>query len=184
MCLVSMSDPGLTVFPTHRLVGKLEDDRRARLEEELQRDFDVDEVDPAQVVPEGGNGGRPTYGYLDQQRALAAPAAGFAGTVDRALADHSPSYRSLDTAVLEKLVLEDTLGLTEEDISHQHGLAYARDLDQARELLDSGEYEVAFLLRPTPIEQVQAVAQAGETMPPKSTYFYPKLLSGLLFNPL
>ena len=183
MCLVSMSDPGLTVFPTHRLVGRLADDRRARLEEELERDFDVAEVSADEVVPEGGNG-VPTYGYLDQDGRSLRLRLGSPETVDRALADHSPSYRSLDTAVLEKLVLEDTLGLTEEDISHQHGLAYARDLDQARELLGSGEYEVAFLLRPTPIEQVQAVAQAGETMPPKSTYFYPKLLSGLLFNPL
>ena len=184
MCLVSMSDPGLTVFPTHRLVGRLAEDRRARLEEELQRDFEVREVDADGVVPEGGNGSTPTYGYLDQagrslRLRLDSPA-----TVDRALADHSPSYRRLDTAVLEKLVLEDTLGLTEDDISHQRGLAYARDLDQARQLLGSGDYELAFLLRPTPIEQVQAVAQAGETMPPKSTYFYPKLLSGLLFNPL
>ena len=183
MCLVSMSDPGLTVFPTHRVVGKLEDDRRARLEEELQRDFEVDEIDARQVVPEGENG-VPTYGYLDRSGRSLRLRLGSPPAVDRALADHSPSYRRLDTAVLEKLVLEDALGLTEEDISHQHGLAYARDLDQARELLGSGDYEVAFLLRPTPIEQVQAVAQAGETMPPKSTYFYPKLLSGLLFNPL
>jgi uncharacterized protein (DUF1015 family) len=184
MCLVSMSDPGLTVFPTHRLVGRLADDRRARLEEELQRDFDVAEVAADDVVPEGGNGDAPTYGYLDQGGRSLRLRLGSPETVERALAGHSPSYRRLDTAVLEKLVLEDTLGLTEEDISHQHGLAYARDLEQARELLGSGDYEVAFLLRPTPIEQVQAVAQAGETMPPKSTYFYPKLLSGLLFNPL
>jgi hypothetical protein len=60
----------------------------------------------------------------------------------------------------------------------------ASNLEQARELLGTGDYELAFLLRPTPIEQVEAVAAAGETMPPKSTYFYPKLLSGLLFNPL
>ncbi len=183
MCLVSMSDPGLTVFPTHRLVGRLADDRRARLEQELERDFDVDEVAPDDVVPDAANG-TPTYGYLDQGGRSLRLRLGSTATVDRALAGHSPSYRSLDTAVLEKLVLEDALGLTEDDISHQHGLAYARDLDQARALLGSGDYEVAFLLRPTPIAQVQAVAQAGETMPPKSTYFYPKLLSGLLFNPL
>ena len=184
MCLVSMSDPGLTVFPTHRLVGRLEDKRRARLEDELQRDFDVEQVDPDRVVPENGNGGPPTYGYLDQGGRSLRLRLDSPETVDRALADHSPSYRSLDTAVLEKLVLEDTLGLTEDDISHQRGLAYARDLDQARQLLGTGEYELAFLLRATPIEQVEAVAEAGETMPPKSTYFYPKLLSGLLFNPL
>jgi uncharacterized protein (DUF1015 family) len=184
MCLVSMSDPGLTVFPTHRLVGRLENELRVRLEDELQRDFDVEQVDPDRVVPESGNGGPPTYGYLDQGGRSLRLRLDSQESVDRALADHSPSYRSLDTAVLEKLVLQDTLGLTEDDISHQRGLAYARDLDQARQLLGTGEYELAFLLRPTPIEQVEAVAEAGETMPPKSTYFYPKLLSGLLFNPL
>jgi uncharacterized protein (DUF1015 family) len=50
--------------------------------------------------------------------------------------------------------------------------------------LESGEYEAAFVLRPTPIEQVREVAAAGETMPPKSTYFFPKILSGIVFNPL
>ena len=90
-------------------------------------------------MPEGGNGGRRPSGMLD--RAAAARCAlrlGSPEVADRALADHSPSYRRLDTAVLEKLVLEDALGLTEDDISHQRGLAYARDLDQARELLGRG----------------------------------------------
>ena len=104
--------------------------------------------------------------------------------MERALAGHGDTYRRLDTAVLEKLVLEQALGMSEDDISHQRGLGYARDVEEALALVNSGEYDAAFLLRPTPVEQVQAVAAEGETMPPKSTYFYPKLLSGLLFNPL
>jgi uncharacterized protein (DUF1015 family) len=86
--------------------------------------------------------------------------------------------------VLEKLVFEEALGMSEDDISHQRGLAYTQSSEEARSLVESGEYELAFLLRPTPVEQVKAVAEAGETMPPKSTYFYPKVPSGLLFNPL
>jgi uncharacterized protein (DUF1015 family) len=185
MCLVSMSDPGLTIFPTHRVVGGLDADRRERLERLLERDFNLTEVDTAAVVPNGDSPrGLPAFGLIDagtgraRRLELSSPE-----PADRALAGHSEGYRRLDTAVLEKLVLEDALGLTEEDISHQHGLAYARDLDQTMELLNGG-YDLAFMMRPTPVEQVQAVAAAGETMPPKSTYFFPKLLSGLLFNPL
>jgi uncharacterized protein (DUF1015 family) len=184
MCLVSMSDPGLAIFPTHRLVGGIDAERWRRLDDALEREFQLTESSLDRVVP-AGNGDLPTFGLLDRggERPMQARLAS-AEIADRALAGHSDSYRRLDTAVLEKLLLEDALGLTEDDISHQRGLAYARDLDQARALLSGGEYELAFLLRPTPVEQVQAIAAAGETMPPKSTYFYPKLPSGLLFNPL
>jgi uncharacterized protein (DUF1015 family) len=184
MCLVSMSDPGLAIFPTHRLVGGLDDERRRRLDEALRSEFDLSEVAPEGIVPEGGNGGLPTFGLLERDGGARRARLASPDVADRALAGHSDSYRRLDTAVLEKLLLEDALGLTEDDISHQRGLGYARDLAQARELLGAGEYDLAFLLRPTPVEQVQAIAAAGETMPPKSTYFFPKLLSGLLFNPL
>jgi uncharacterized protein (DUF1015 family) len=184
MCLVSLSDPGLTILPTHRLVGGLDEDRRARLAELLDRDFDSQPVGLEEVAPEPArNGGLPVYGYVDgdESRTLELRSQEPAAS---ALADHSETYRRLDTAVLEKLVLEDALGMTEDDISHQRGLGYARDLDEVMQGLRSGEFEIAFLLRPTPVEQVRGVAEAGETMPPKSTYFYPKILTGLLFNPL
>jgi uncharacterized protein (DUF1015 family) len=184
MCLVSMSDPGLAIFPTHRLVGGLDDERRRRLDAALRSKFDLSEVALEDLVPEGGNGDLPTFGLLESDGGARRARLASPEVADRALAGHSDSYRRLDTAVLEKLLLEDALGLTEDDISHQRGLGYARDLAQARALLSAGEYDLAFLLRPTPVEQVQAIAAAGETMPPKSTYFYPKLLSGLLFNPL
>ena len=103
---------------------------------------------------------------------------------DAALAGHSEPYRRLDAAVLEALLLKGAVGLSDEDISHLDGFGYARDEQEALALIDSGEYDAAFLLRPTPIEQVREVAAAGETMPPKSTYFFPKIPTGLVFNPL
>ena len=86
--------------------------------------------------------------------------------------------------MLEELLLKRALGLSDDDISHLHDFGYARDAEQALALIDAGEYDAAFVLRPTPVEQVREVAASGENMPPKSTYFFPKLLTGLLFNPL
>jgi uncharacterized protein (DUF1015 family) len=86
--------------------------------------------------------------------------------------------------VLEALVLQGALGMTEDDISHLDGLDYARDTAQARERVESGEAQAAFFMRGTPVEHVRAVAAAGESMPPKSTYFFPKVLTGMVFNPL
>jgi uncharacterized protein (DUF1015 family) len=103
---------------------------------------------------------------------------------DDALAGHAEPYRRLDTAVLEALILKGAVGITEEDIDHLAGLGYARSFDEALTLVQSADYDAAFFMAPTPIEHVQAVAAAGENMPPKSTYFFPKVPTGLLFNPL
>jgi uncharacterized protein (DUF1015 family) len=103
---------------------------------------------------------------------------------DAALPDHAEPYRRLDTAVLEAVILKGALGMTDDDIDHLSGLGYARDFDQALALVQSSQYDAAFFMAPTPIEHVQEVAEAGESMPPKSTYFFPKVPTGMLFNPL
>jgi uncharacterized protein (DUF1015 family) len=94
------------------------------------------------------------------------------------------AYRRLDTAVLEALVLREALGMSEHDISHLRGLSYSKDLDDAIDAVHTGRADTGFFMRATPIEQVRAVATAGESMPPKSTFFYPKVPTGLVFNPL
>jgi uncharacterized protein (DUF1015 family) len=103
---------------------------------------------------------------------------------DAALPGLPDAYRTLDTAVLEALLLKGPLGLTEDDISHLHGLGYARSFEEARELVDSGTFDAGFYLRGIPVTQIQAIAAAGVNMPPKSTYFFPKVPTGLLFNAL
>jgi uncharacterized protein (DUF1015 family) len=184
MCLVALEDPGLTVFPTHRLVNKLDEQRRAALAQALARDFEMTEVAVEQIAPPPGSGPL-QLGYIDGRdgRAMRLTLKDQA-IADAALSDHAPAYRQLDTGVLETLLLKNALGLSDDDISHFNGLFYARDTAEALAMVRSGEYDAAFLVRPTPVAQVRELAAAGENMPPKSTYFYPKLLTGLLFNEL
>jgi uncharacterized protein (DUF1015 family) len=184
MCLVALEDPGLTVFPTHRLVNKLDEPRRKALADTLARDFEMREVSADDVAPESGSGPLELgYASSHDERCYRLTLKDQA-IADAALSDHSDAYRHLDTGVLETLLLKGALGLSDDDISHFNGLFYARDTAEALRVVRAGEYEAAFLMRPTPIEQVREVAAAGENMPPKSTYFFPKLLTGLLFNPL
>ena len=92
--------------------------------------------------------------------------------------------RAIDAAVLEALVLAPLLGLDAEQFLTTDQVRYVRGLDHATGMVDSGEASSAFLLRAPTVEQVQAVAASGRVMPQKSTYFFPKLATGFLLNPL
>jgi uncharacterized protein (DUF1015 family) len=184
MCLVAMEDPGLTVFPTHRLVNKLDSAKQEALAEAMRRDFEISEVSAEELAPAPGTGPL-QLGYIDSHfKKPFRLSLKDQQIADAALSSHSTAYRHLDTGILEALVLKGALGLSDDDISHFNGLFYARDTAEALARVSSGEYDAAFIMRPTPVQQVRDVAAAGENMPPKSTYFFPKLLTGLLFNPL
>ena len=184
MCLVALEDPGLTVFPTHRLIGGLDEHRRQLLRRALERDFDIVEAPVEQIAPSPGEGPL-QLGYIDRyhDRPLRLTLKDQA-IADAALPERSEAYRHLDTGVLEALVLKGALELDDEDISHLRGLFYARSTEEALRLVRAGDYDAAFFMRPTPVAQVRDVAAAAENMPPKSTFFFPKLLTGLLLNPL
>jgi uncharacterized protein (DUF1015 family) len=184
MFLCSLSDPGVTIFPTHRLLRGLDtSERQLALREVLLRDFEVEEVSREELEPPPA--GRVAFGYMDahfkrpfrltlKDQSIA----------DAALPGKPEPYRRLDTAVLEALVLHGALGMSEDDISHLRGLGYSKSTTEAVELVEDGRYDACFLLRATPVEQVQEVAATGEPMPPKSTYFYPKIPTGLVFHRL
>jgi uncharacterized protein (DUF1015 family) len=184
MFLCSLSDPGLTVFPTHRLLSGLRDDRAKQeaIRDALMRDFDVEQVDRDQIEPPA-NGGGVAFGYMDSfHRTPYRVTLKNQAIADRALEGMPSPYRRLDTAVLEALILKGALEMTEDDISHLNGLDYSKSLEHARESVESGAADAGFFMRATPVEQVREVAEAGESMPPKSTYFYPKIPTGLVFN--
>ncbi|MBW3607406.1 MAG: DUF1015 domain-containing protein [Actinobacteria bacterium] len=187
MCLVALQDEGLTVFPTHRLVTGLKGDdaKIEALTKTLEECFEIEPVEPDDLVPPGEGDGTIQMGYMDShfRRAFRLTLKDQA-IADQALPDMPEPYRRLDTAVLEALVLTGPLGLSEDDISHLNGLGYARSFEEARELVDSGAFDAGFFLRGIPVRQIQEIAAAGVNMPPKSTYFFPKVPTGLLFNSL
>ncbi len=182
MCLVALEDRGLTVFPTHRLLKNLRPDQHETLADALRASFEIEELNStSELAPQASD--KVNLGYIDAHFRRPYRLTLKDQTIaDQALAGHSEAYRRLDTAVLEAVLLKGALGMSDEDIDHLEQLGYERSADRAIELVESGEYDAAFLMAPIPIEHVQAVAAAGETMPPKSTYFYPKVPTGLVFN--
>jgi len=179
MCLVSLEDPGLTILGTHRLLSGVSAER---VDRGIREHFEVEEVTGDQVDPAGIEGVG-VFGFLDRERAVRLRLRD-AAAADAALEGHSQAYRRLDAAILEELVLKGALGMSDDAIEAGRGLAYAKGIEEARSAIREGDYDAAFLLRPTPVSQVREVAAAGETMPPKSTFFFPKLLTGIVFNPL
>jgi uncharacterized protein (DUF1015 family) len=185
MDLVALQDPGLTVFPTHRLLKDLTPDQQEALANAIRRHFEIEELSSTDELIPDGDLQNVRMGYIDAhfQRPFVLTLKDHAA-VDAALAGRSEAYRRLDTAVLEALILKGALNMSDEDIDHLDQLGYARDGAEAIRLVLSGQFDATFLMAAVPIERVQAIAAAGESMPPKSTYFYPKVPTGLIFNPL
>jgi uncharacterized protein (DUF1015 family) len=186
MLLCSLSDPGLLVFPTHRLLTGLKDNaqKQIAIRDALRRDFEIEELGATAELEPSANGGV-AFGYMDSffKRPFRVTLKD-QSIADSALAGMPEPYRRLDTAVLESLILRGALGMSEDDIAHLRGLDYSKNLEDAVQRVESGVADAGFFMRATPVEQVREVAEAGESMPPKSTYFYPKVPTGLVFSPL
>lgn len=189
MALVGLDDPGLTVFPTHRLLTEVagDDAARERLGSGIRELFDIEEVGEADLDPGAATGGVGVFGYLDAYHRtplrLALNDAGRELVAERSQG-LSEAYRDLDAAILETVVLRHLLRMSEDDIAAKKGLAYTPSAQDGVAMIESGSADAGFFLRPTPIESIRSVAAAGEAMPPKSTYFFPKLPTGIVLNPL
>jgi uncharacterized protein (DUF1015 family) len=170
MFLCSLGDSGLTVFPTHRLLTNLKDSaKQEKLGAAIKEHFELERIEHSELEPPAELPGI-VMGYMDshfkQAFRLTRPDDG------------------LDTRVLENLILRDALGMTDDDIDHKHGLDYSKSTADAIDAVLTGRADAAFYMRGIPVDQIQRVAATGENMPPKSTYFYPKIPTGLVFNPL
>lgn len=188
MMLVDMQHPGLVVFPTHRLVRGLEGFDSAKLLEQCKELFDVTAMEQKDtieaVLAEQYAEGKKAFAFYTGDKEWHLLVLRDLSVMAELLPDKSAASQGLDVTVLHSLILEKMLGIDKENMAQQINLTYTRSLPEAMASVENGEAQCAFLLNPTRVEEIRDVAAAGEKMPQKSTYFYPKLITGLVMNQL
>jgi uncharacterized protein (DUF1015 family) len=186
--LVNAEMEELDIRPTHRLIRGGGVDALESMTSEPESMWRAEPMAPEALA-----------GRLDALRDLARPVfglilpggRGYLVSADPELAAArmareraSTAVQRLDLAVLHAALLDDVLGIDAAQVAAGERLAYTRNEAEARHAVESGEAQAAILVRPTRLDELAAVATAGDVMPQKSTYFYPKLLTGMVFNPL
>ena len=188
MMLVGMSDPGLVVLPTHRLFVQPAVASVAELQSKLGGCFTTEPAGkgPADadkvwglIEAEDNQGTLGLYTTGDQAWTLARITPAGRARMDTVAADHGSAWRSLGVSILHRLVIGELLGAKEIPTP-----GYVHLVREVVEGLGTGKYPFAALVMPASVEDIRKVSETGERMPAKSTYFYPKLASGLVFNPL
>jgi uncharacterized protein (DUF1015 family) len=192
MYLSSMDDETQPILPVHRFVSGLGKETLDLVEELLEREFEVS------MLPREGES-RATL-LMERLEGLPPDRNGFGVYVaagdryftvkarrprpllDAGKSGHSEAWRSLDVAVLDRLLLKEMLGIGPGGGNEGASVRYVERTDQALALLGGGGFDIAFLVRPTTMAEIRSVARSGEKMPQKSTYFYPKPLTGLVFR--
>ena len=193
MYFANMDEPGLTILPTHRLLHSLPAEKLKDLTNKPGNNFHVKFFD---FSPGGESSAREQMieemkratnkehligMYIHGEERYALLSLKDEGLLQKRTSDKPMAWRRLDVAILQSLILEDLIGLSEESIKRQENLSYVKDMDESIRKVCSGDFQIAFLLNPTRIEEIKDVTNAGERMPQKSTYFYPKFLTGLVF---
>jgi uncharacterized protein (DUF1015 family) len=186
MTLIACDDPGLVILPTHRIVRRLRPQAMASFAPQARAIFEVKEVGDRAALRNGlVGGGRGTIGIAlrGDQRFFVVRLKDPDTTV-RAIPEAPAEVRSLDVTVLHTLIFDQIFSLSAAEIRKGGNLEYTIDANAAVDAVHDGRADGAFLMNPPSITDVERVSDAGTTMPEKSTYFFPKLLTGLVLNPL
>jgi uncharacterized protein (DUF1015 family) len=186
MFLAPMGDPGLVILPTHRVVHSLATFDFAAVLAKLREHFDVTDV---QTTEEGlrlleGQRSTPSYLLLGGGDAAVVSLKPDTHVEDLVDASLPQALAELDVTILHEHILEGLLGISKEDQANQTHLRYVKSTDDALAESKKSDVQLVVMMNATRLEQVERVAESGHVMPQKSTYFYPKLASGLLINPL
>jgi len=201
MTFVNTHNEGLIVLPTHRLIKNIAQFEPNVLLGQLNEHFDVARMAFNNVVEKKAKremmfealklefeSNAHAFGMYFNEGAFYVATLRDESVMDRLAADKSQAWRRLDVAILHKLILEKYLGIDEAALTAQTNVEYIKDFGPATlcaiDNVDSGHGQGLFFMNTTRPAEVEAVAEAGEKMPQKSTFFYPKIFSGLVINVL
>lgn len=192
--LTDMNEPGLTILPTHRLLRNIGRPDCERLIERAKSYFDIERFESEnggelrwkEAIRAGGSRNDTAIGFYYREAASV-----YVLTVKREMVSSwlerkgTPvPLRTLDVVVLDQLILRELLGLSDQFLANEQNITFQQDFGEALDAVKSSRFDAGFFINRTRIEQVREVADAGLIMPHKSTYFYPKVISGLVINPL
>lgn len=188
MMLVDMEHPGLVVFPTHRLVRNLDSFNAEKVIDGCKEYFDVTEHSDVNTIEnalmELYNRGEKAYAFYCGGNSYKLLVLKDTNIIKKLLPNASTATQQLDVTILHTLILEKIFGIDAENMAKQINLTYTKIFDEAISSVQQGESQCAFILNPTRVSEIREVASNGEKMPQKSTYFYPKMITGLVMNQL
>lgn len=188
MMLVDMEHPGLVVFPTHRLVRNLDSFNAERVIDSCKEYFDVTEHSDINTIEstlmELYNQGKKAYAFYCGGSSYKLLVLKDTNIIKKLLPNASTATQQLDVTILHTLILEKIFGIDAENMAKQINLTYTKIFDEAISSVQQGNSQCAFILNPTRVSEIREVASNGEKMPQKSTYFYPKMITGLVMNQL
>ena len=201
LAFANIYQDGLIVLATHRVVGNLDSFDMEQLLSDLEERFHVVEFgfDSAETKMQARremlermraehDDDKNAVGIYGSDDAFYVAVLKDTRAMETVAPDKSPGWRMLDVSVLHKLILEELLGIDEEKQAKGENLQYVKDtptaIDDSIAQIDAEQKQVAFFMNPLKIQQLKMVTDAGERMPQKSTYFYPKVYSGLTINKL
>ena len=188
MYLVNLWSEGLSVLPTHRAVFGLSGFEKSTFINTLGEYFDVEifsEGLPAMLETlRELRGKKQTFGVAAEGGELYLISLKSGVDTSLIFAHKPPALQTLDVTLLHGLIIEKILGIDEKAQENQLNLKYVKNADELLKRVESGEAQLGFFMNPTPVKQVKEAAETGERMPQKSTYFFPKIVTGLVLNPL
>lgn len=193
MFLVDMDEPGLVIFPTHRLLKDLADYDEPKILDAVKNEFAVEKISCTKSPEEIAEACEAALAQNKAEKAFAF----YTGKdyfyliklknynlLTELMPGKSAAYQGLDVSILHNLILDRFFGIDKENMANQKNLIYTRSAVEAAKGVIKGDFNCCFMLNPTKIHEIKEVSLAKEKMPQKSTYFYPKLITGLVMNKL